>query len=584
MKFREYTTQLLIVGGAISGLSVALTAKEANPGLDVLIADKCDASYGFSGKSSRTAGLLSFVTREDDPEDFVKFCTETNGYYLNDQDLLRAFANSTDEVIGSLKRWGVDIPSGPDGYPEYLKWPYPWGTASVDPDMCVSMAARAKELGVRYLERVTICRLLTENGVVTGAAGFSLREEELVVIRANTVVLACGSQNYDITKTWCATGNAILMAYEAGAEMRNCEFGNMCDFAAPDPRGWVYYAAAHTAHDHLYVGDVNISQKYRPGMHSSMDPLAAYAWYRETVAGNTVEASIEEFEQTEGKSYFKKHEKAVFRHEYTSRLEEGIGKGRFPVIPGFIGELSCIRVDHTMASTRPNLYAVGDTSGGGTARAGAVATPPGKIHGTGIYNAAFTGITAGKYAGRAAALHPAPALRGCEPEDKALGEEFFRPLHMTRGLYVRDMIGKVQDIISPTDYSLVKNGDRMNRALGRTMELRELLGEVYVNDLHELAKYVDLCSMVLGSELFYRASLARTESRGFHLRDDCPETDNEHWLKWVLIRKQGDGMTISTEDIPMERYRYHPAEKQVRVVPIDVRPCTPARDHPKGED
>lgn len=570
MKYTEYRTQLLIVGGAISGLSTALTAKKANPQLDVLIADKCDASYGFSGKSSRTAGLLSFVTREDDPEDFVKFCTEINGYYLNDQDLLRDFANSTDEVIGSMKQWGVDIPSQPDGYPDYLKWPYPWGTASVDPDMCVSMAKKAKDCGVRYLERVSICELLSEDGVVKGALGFSLKSEELVVIHANTVVLACGSQNYDITKTWCATGNGILMAYEAGAKMRNCEFGNMCDFARPDPRGWVYYAAAHTAHDHLYVGDQNISQKYRPGMHSSMDPLAAYAWYHETVAGNAVEASIEEFEQTEGKSYFKKHEKAVFRHDRTSRLEAGAGEGRFPVIPGFIGELSCIFVDHHMATTLKNLYAVGDTSGGGTGRAGAVATPPGKIHGTGIYNAVFTGITAGKYAGVEAARSGVPEDCCDEAWVISRGEELFAPLHRERGLYVRDMIGKIQDIISPTDYSLVKNDTRMNRALGRTVELRSLLNEVYANNLQELAKYVDLRSMVLGSELFYRASLMRKESRGFHLRDDCPYTDNENWLKWIIVQKKGDSMELSTMDIPMDTYRYRPEEGRTLSVPVEL--------------
>lgn len=569
MSYQEYTTQMLVVGGAIAGLSAALTAKRISPELDILIADKSDASYGFSGKSSRTAGLLSFVTHEDDPEAFVKYCVENVGFYLNDQDLLRQFANASDTVLRSLKEWGVDVPEDEHGYADYLKWPFPWGTASIDPDMCVSMAQKAKEQGVRYLERVVIFRLLKEGDAVTGAVGFSLITGELIVIRANAVVLACGSQNYDITKSWCATGNAILMAYEAGAEMRNCEFGNMCDFARTDPSGIVLYAAAHTAHDHLYVGEENISQKYRPGMHSSMDPMAAYAWYKETVAGRLVEADVGEFEQTEGRNYFKKHEKAVFRAKRTFANQPLPQATRFPVVPGFIGELSCIRVNHRMQATVKGLYAVGDTSGGGTARAGAVATPPGKIHGTGIYNAVFTGIWGGRAACAEAGRAPAPAGGGVDSAQvERIARETFAPLNRSQdGIFVRDMIHDVQDIIMPTDYSLVKSEARMRKALDRLDGLKEKLDQVYVRDLHELAKYVDLRSMLLGAELFYRASMERKESRGFHIREDYPYMDNRNWLKWVVVRKGEAGPELSTVDIPIQDYDYKPAEERTAVIP-----------------
>lgn len=567
-RYQEYTTQMLVVGGATAGLSAALTAKQLDPELDVIIADKCDASYGFCGKSSRTAGLLSFVTHEDDPDAFVEYCTREIGFYLNDQSLLREFAASSDTVLRALDEWGVDVPKDENGYAAYLKWPFPWGTASIDPDMCVNMAAMAKKAGVRYLERVVIFRLLKDGDTVCGALGFSLTSGELAVIHANAVVLACGSQNYDITKGWCATGNAVLMAYEAGAEMRNCEFGNMCDFARTDPKGSgvVLYAAAHTAHDHLYVGEESVSQKYRPGMHSSMDTMAAYAWYKETLAGNLVEANVGEFEKTEGKSYFKKHPKAVFRHDRTALLDPLEPAARFPVIPGFIGELSCIRVDRRMRTSVKGLYAIGDTSAAGSARAGAVATPPGKIHGTGIYNALFTGIWGGRAACGEARKRPAPALGVDEAKLDAAAQSLFAPMERSHdGVYVRDMIHAVQDVIMPTDYSLVKTQARMERALERIAQLNGKLDKVYVNNLHELAKYIDLRSMLLGAELFYRASMERKESRGFHLREDYPVMDNENWLKWIILRKGENGPLVSTEDIPMEGYDFQPPEKKMKV-------------------
>jgi succinate dehydrogenase/fumarate reductase flavoprotein subunit len=66
--------------------------------------------------------------------------------------------------------------------------------------------------------------------------------------------------------------------------------------------------------------------------------------------------------------------------------------------------------------------------------------------------------------------------------------------------------------------------------------------------------------MVLEAEVFYRASLERTESRGFHLREDFPKQDDEHWLKWVIVKKDGDGMAVRTDAIPIERYPYKPAK------------------------
>ena len=130
------------------------------------------------------------------------------------------------------------------------------------------------------------------------------------------MVLAMGSQNYDLTEMWCGTGNGIRAAYLAGAEMRNAEFGNMCDFARVGADGQLFYGVhggAHTAHDHLLnAGGENISQKYRPGLHTSMDPVAALAWYRETMAGNgPISADLSDWS---GKDFFRFHPKALEQH------------------------------------------------------------------------------------------------------------------------------------------------------------------------------------------------------------------------------------------------------------------------------
>ena len=64
--------------------------------------------------------------------------------------------------------------------------------------------------------------------------------------------------------------------------------------------------------------------------------------------------------------------------------------------------------------------------------------------------------------------------------------------------------------------------------------------------------------MVLGAEMFYRASLVREESRGWHLREDFPERDDANFLKWIELRDAGGEMDISLHDVPVDQYPMKP--------------------------
>lgn len=557
------SADLLIVGGGIAGLSAAITAKEQNPGLDVLVVDKATASKGYAGKAGRTAGLLSFVTEEDDPEEFVRYCLDHIGCYLNDQILLREFAHSSRQIAENLSLWGVDVPRDENGKIAYAKWPFPWGTASIDPDMCVAMAGHAKNLGVRFLDRVAVVDLVKNGDCVAGAVGFHLSDGGFRIFKAHAVILANGSQNYDVTELWCGKGNGTRAAYLAGAEMRNAEFGNMCDFARVDPAGWLYYGVhggAHTAHDHLHnaLGE-NTSQKYRPGLHSSMDPEAALAWYRETLAGNgPISVDLSHFEAG---AFFKFHPKAIAQMHREEEKANFPASRKFQVVPGFIGELSCVRVNHQMATTVPGLFAAGDISGSGSARGGAIPTPPAKIHGTGILNALFMGMKAGP----AAALH-ALAVKSRALDDSLdyqqvmeLKERILSPLKKReQGITPSELIARIQEEIAPVDLSVIKTESRMQQALDRIVNLRAAVELLQARDYHELGRCIDAQSMVLCAEIFYRASLMRTESRGFHYREDYPTTDNDGWLKWIVVKDVCGSMEVSSEDIPLHRYPYQP--------------------------
>jgi succinate dehydrogenase / fumarate reductase flavoprotein subunit len=113
-------------------------------------------------------------------------------------------------------------------------------------------------------------------------------------------------------------------------------------------------------------------------------------------------------------------------------------------------------------------------------------------------------------------------------------------------------------VVAPVDYSVIKTQSRMQEALAKLLGAQKDLPRLRARDLHELARCMDAESMALEAEMFYRASLTRTESRGFHLREDFPDRDDAQWLKWVIVQKEGDRMVLRTEGIPIDDYPYRP--------------------------
>ncbi|MNN54416.1 succinate dehydrogenase flavoprotein subunit [compost metagenome] len=64
--------------------------------------------------------------------------------------------------------------------------------------------------------------------------------------------------------------------------------------------------------------------------------------------------------------------------------------------------------------------------------------------------------------------------------------------------------------------------------------------------------------MVLSAEMFFKAASLRKESRGWFLREDFPNTDNENWLKWIVVKDVEGEMTLSTEEVPINQYPIRP--------------------------
>ena len=98
---------------------------------------------------------------------------------------------------------------------------------------------------------------------------------------------------------------------------------------------------------------------------------------------------------------------------------------------------------------------------------------------------------------------------------------------------------EIQEVVVPVKYNMRRTKERLEEALSRVAEVQQRLPELYATDPHGLGKCHEARCIALCAEIGFRAALARTESRGWHYREDFPERDDKNWLKWVIIQKDG---------------------------------------------
>ena len=565
---RVFNADVLIVGGGIGGLTAAIRTKELSPETDVLLVDK--QTIGWGGKANKGAGVLWVLGPNDNLDAFVDFHVKNIGVYLNDQELLRALAQESYGAAKKLAEWGVSVAQTPAGELDLRSLPTGWSLAGADLDMMQPLRAKAAKLGVRLADKTHITGLLKPDARVTGAIGFDLLDGCLAVFNAKATILANGDCDFGVMRMWAnATGDGVAAAYQAGAEMRNAEFGNFYDVINKGTGIPLVYGF-----NNLYnAKGENISSKYVEGVQPDIPISIILGMEKEISEGRgPIYLDLEEYANrvprggTTSRWDKRPRAKALFERELAKEKEYGPPPAkRVEASLGFTGELSAVKVDHEMRATVAGLWAIGDASYAGSAWAGATEAPPGRMRGSGLMNAVLAALRAASSAVGYAKETPLAAAD--KAEIARWSGSIFAPLHGQSGYSVADAVRRVQEAIVPVKYSLRRNKERLEEALSMVAAVQARLPELWAADPHELSRCHEASCIALCAEIELRAALARTESRGWHYREDYPRRDDENWLKWVILKKTQDGMAISTEDIPMESYRIKPGTP---TAPLDV--------------
>jgi succinate dehydrogenase/fumarate reductase flavoprotein subunit len=222
----------------------------------------------------------------------------------------------------------------------------------------------------------------------------------------------------------------------------------------------------------------------------------------------------------------------------------GIDLARQPVEVAPIAHyhMGGIRVDETMQTRVPGLYACGEAVGG--------ANGANRLSGNAITEA----LVFGACAGRAATQDALRRSRSWRPEAARSALELLRSAKgrdaPNLAAVVIELKKVMADMVGP-----FRTGEHLRSAVQAIERLKAEIGESPVSSAEKfdpvLIDWLDLRNMLLVAQSVTLPALARTESRGGHQREDYPALDDS----WTVNQIVGlsDGQINFGRSMPSDR-------------------------------
>jgi len=533
---------VFIIGGGGAGLRAAIQAREN--GVAVTVVSKSRVGYGNNTYISK--GTFAAATGWRDPRDNPDVHARDSvigGRFINDRRLLNLV---TDEAVGQiefLQRCGVRfyerggrigvVPAPGHSYPRHVRTSDRSGR-----DLTLPLRAYAERIGVRFIERLFITRLISSGGRIAGAAGIA-QDGIFVAVAAKSMVLATGgfAQAYLHNNNAAGmTGDGQALTFELGVPLKDMEFVQFYPTAtgALGSRLFLYEAFIFQAGAVLRnaLGD-DIIAKY--GLN---DPMAM-------TRDRLTRAVMQEILEGRGIRGGLIVDLSPIPDKELAALDHLLPAARSPNEKGLIVSptahfcMGGISIDDHAETIVPGLFAAGEVCAGvhGANRLG----------GNALAEAFAMGGVAGERAAQRARETDQPDLPQKElSAEKERLESFFSE----RGKDLGELRHELKDVMW-RKVGIIRGKDGLEQALEEIKGIGRSLKQVRIRDYRELMRCLELEHMVLLSEMVCRSALLRTESRGAHYRSDYPEEDNDRWLKNSWIRKHGPAMKLEAVPVPM---------------------------------
>ncbi|KJR96127.1 MAG: hypothetical protein VR68_15505 [Peptococcaceae bacterium BRH_c4a] len=527
---------VLVIGSGLAALSAAI--ESLAHGASVIVVDK--GRVGGSGSSPSSVGNPQAFLAPDlggDPGDSrVEYFADIvrGGRFLNNLEMVSILAEEAQEAVIEGDRWGIPFCKTPDGkYERYITsgMSYPRvgpvrgnGRAVVE-----ALCQHALRLGARLLENIMITKLAWDGGRVIGAIGVEAPSGDTFSFQARCTVLAGGSALALYPYSSAAdstTGDAYALAWELNLPFANMEFVEFTLIPAPGgtpfPSGGIKPAIGKGAVFHNRLGE-RFMARYDPDrLELTNRTTLVQAVHNELKAGNGP-CCLDVSSLKEPTMPFEKMEK-----------ELGIDwrREKIPWEPAVHSFLGGVIIDRQCAAGIPGLYAAGETAGHGL-----------MFGADRVCGAVAACLVLGRRAGRNAALEAfrtkMPSLTWSEVRQE---EQRWQSISCLSG----DAPGRIRRELQQVCWNyfgITRSAGDLSRGLDAVEQI-ERKG-MRVDCTKDLVEAIESKNLILASRLVAHAARIRTESRGLHQRADYPLTNDQSWLKWVVLRKEGNGIAVT---------------------------------------
>lgn len=223
-------TDVLVIGGGTAGCYAAEYIGE-NSGYRVVVAEKADIKRSGCLAAGVNA-LNAYISGGHTPQDYVEYARKDGEGIVRD-DLLLTIAEKVNAVTEDLEKKGLVILKDKDG--NYVT--RGWRNVKINGENIKPLLAENvyNQKNVRVINHINITDLKYEGEKVTGAYGFSVRDQKFYEINAKAVLIATGgaaglyrpnNPGFSRHKMWYPpfnTGAGYAMGIRAGAEMTTLE-------------------------------------------------------------------------------------------------------------------------------------------------------------------------------------------------------------------------------------------------------------------------------------------------------------------------------------------------------------------------
>ncbi len=529
-------TDVLVIGAGGAGMYAALEAARA--GAAVVLADR--SLIGRGGATVMAQMTVAAALGEQTPDHWEYHLSDTlaAGRGLCDERLAALLCEDGPRRLREMDDWKVGW-AREDGHIKQAQAPGHDRPRCAYVDFLSTGPAVSRTLraqlnaanGVRRIGEILIVDVAVRDGEVCGATALHLPTGRTVTLAAKAVVIATGGLTGLYRRNSASSnmgGDGYALALRAGAELIDMEFVQFFPIGhlAPrligmDPIMWDpfrYKLGGKLLNSDMreFEQDYATRDDRSDGRYVLTRDLATYAITREVEAGRGSPA---------GGAYlsFQHVPEAEIRCAFGPVVDRlaanGIDLAKRPVEVAPIAHyhMGGVRVDETLQSRVPGLYACGEAVGG--------ANGANRLSGNAITEAFVFGARAGRNAAQRALQGPSR----WSPEAAGPAHDLLRSAQRRDAPNPAAVVAELKTLMADT-VGPFRTEAKLRSAVRAIERLKTEIGETPFASAAAfdpvLVDWLDLRNMLLVAQSVTLPALARTESRGAHQREDHPGLDD----------------------------------------------------------